>query len=225
MKADRPYDEPIVFTGLSTSRKEATSLGAVKFRPPIRRGDLDRLSDRSVVAIIDGEITEETAIPIDEIRRALRRGIMICGAASVGALRASETRAEGMVGVGWVYEAYCSGRIGGTDEIAVLYEPHSYRLLTTPLVNVRFCLERLASQQVVTVQEASRGMSSLKELKLEKRDRRTILLRLAGVLGRDRVKGLLTRITPAEVDIKRSDAYELLRGLARLKEGQCIKPV
>src|ERR1700756_5060007 len=146
MTEDRLHDEPIVFAGLSISRKEAVSLIPVDLRPPIKRGDLDRLSDGSVVAIIDGEITEETAVPINEIRRALRRGIKICGAASVGALRAYETRVEGMVGLGWVYEAYCSGRISGTDEIAVLYEPDSYRLLTTPLVNVRFCLERLTGQ-------------------------------------------------------------------------------
>src|SRR5690349_15664322 len=107
MKEDRPYDEPIVFAGLSISLKETLDLGPVERRPPIKRGDLDRLSDRSIVAIIDGEITEGITVPIDEIRRALRRGIKICGAASVGALRAHETRAEGMVGLGWVYEAYC----------------------------------------------------------------------------------------------------------------------
>jgi hypothetical protein len=224
VKEDRLYDKPIVFAGLSIPRKTALSFGPVELRPPIRRGDLDRLSDRSVVAIIDGEITEETAVPIDEIRRALRRGLKICGAASMGALRAYETRAEGTVGVGWVYEAYCSGRIDGTEEIAVLYEPDSYRVLTTPLVNVRFCLERLASQKVLTVQEASRAIASLKELGLERRTRRMILLHLAGALGRHRVKQLIRRITPAEVDVKRRDAYELLRGLAGLKRGQRIKP-
>jgi TfuA protein len=129
-----------------------------------------------------------------------------------------------MVGSGWVYEAYCSGRISGTDEIAVLYEPDSYRLLTTPLVNVRFCLERLVSQKALTAQEASRAIVSLKELELEKRNRRTILLVLAGALGRHRVKELIRRVTSAEVDVKRSDAYELLRGLAGLKRGHRIKP-
>jgi TfuA protein len=207
---------PIVFTGLSISREEAIRLVAAEVRPPIKRGDLDRLSDGSVVAIIDGEITEETAVPIDEIRRALRRGIRISGAASVGALRAYETRAEGMEGLGWVYEAYCSGRVDGTDEIAVLYEPDSYRLLTTPLVNIRFCLEHLSRQDVISAMEAAHAMTSLKELELEERDRRRILLRLADALGRHRVTKLLRRVPPVEADVKRSDAYELLRGLAPL---------
>ena len=212
----RAQPRPIVFTGLSISRAEAIKLVPVEVRPPIKRGDLDRLSDGSVVAIIDGEITD-TAVPIDEIRRALRRGIKISGAASVGALRAYETRAEGMEGLGWVYEAYCSGRVDGTDEIAVLYEPNSYRLLTTPLVNVRFCLEHLSRQHVISAVEAAHAMTSLKELELEKRDHRRILLRLADALGRHRVKGLLRRVPPAGVDVKRRDAYELLRGLARLE--------
>ena len=91
---------PIVFTGLSISREEAMRFVPADVRPPVKRGDLDRLSDGSVVAIIDGEITPETAVPIDEIRRALRRGIKISGAASVGALRAYETRARGHGGAG-----------------------------------------------------------------------------------------------------------------------------
>lgn len=187
-------------------------------RPPVKRGDLDRLSEGSVVAIIDGEITPKTAVPIDEIRRALRRGIKISGAASVGALRAYEMRAEGMVGVGWVYEAYCSGRIAGPEEIAVLYDPYYFRALTIPLVNVRFCLEDLCRRYLLSATEAAYAMTSLKELELEKRDRRTILLRLAGLIGRSRAKELLRTLRVAAVDVKRSDAFELLRTLGRLKD-------
>jgi hypothetical protein len=105
-----------------------------------------------------------------------------------------------------VYKAYCSGRI-----------PNSYRLLTTPLVNVRFCLEHLSYQRIISAMEAEHAMASLKELEFEKRDRRRILLRLADALGRHRVKKLRRRVPPAKVDVKRRDAYELLRGLVRLK--------
>src|SRR5690349_18410950 len=66
----------------------------------------------------------------------------------------------------------------------------------------------------------SRAIASLKELDLRKRNRRMILRHLADVLGRHRVKELMKRITPAEIDVKRSDAYELLRGLAGLKGGR-----
>ena len=114
---------PVVFTGLSLSQEEARTLLAAEVRPPVKRGDLDQLSDGTVAAIIDGELSGDSAVPIDEIRRALRRGVKISGAASVGALRAYEAREEGMVGLGWVYRAYCTGRISGIDEIAVIYDP------------------------------------------------------------------------------------------------------
>lgn len=205
---------PVVFTGLSLSQEEARTLLAADVRPPVKRGDLDQLSDETVAAIIDGELGGDSAVPIDEIRRALRRGVKISGAAS-GALRAYEAREDGMVGLGWVYRAYCTGRIWGMDEIAVIYDPDSYRSLTIPLVNVRFCLERLTTRRGISAEEAEHAMASLKQLSIGKRDRRSIVLHLAGLLGRERVRKMLKLVRPAEDDVKKSDAYELLRILAK----------
>ena len=187
---------PVVFTGLSLSQEEARTLLAAEVRPPVKRGDLDQLSDGTVAAIIDGELGGDSAVPIDEIRRALRRGVKISGAASVGALRAYEAREDGMVGLGWVYRAYCTGRIWGIDEIAVIYDPDSYRSLTIPLVNVRFCLERLTTRRGISAEEADHAMASLKQLSIGKRDRRSIVLHLAGLLGRERVRKMLKLVRP-----------------------------
>jgi hypothetical protein len=206
---------PVVFTGLSLSQEEARTLLAAEVRPPVKRGDLDQMSDGTVAAIIDGELSGDSAVPIDEIRRALRRGVKISGAASVGALRAYEAREDGMVGLGWVYRAYCTGLIWGIDEIAVIYDPDSYRSLTIPLVNVRFCLERLTTRRGISAEEADHAMASLKQLSIGKRDRRSIVLHLAGLLGRERVRKMLRLVRPAEDDVKKSDAYELLRILAK----------
>jgi hypothetical protein len=206
---------PVVFTGLSLSQEEARTLLAAEVRPPVKRGDLDQLSDGAVAAIIDGELSGDSAVPIDEIRRALCRGVKISGAASVGALRAYEAREEGMVGLGWVYRAYCAGRISGIDEIAVIYDPASYRSLTIPLVNVRFCLDHLTTRCGISAEEADHAMASLKQLNLGKRDRRSMILHLASLLGRERVKEMLGLVRPAESDVKRSDAYELLRIVAK----------
>ena len=206
---------PVVFTGLSLSQGEARTLLAAEVRPPVKRGDLDQLSGGTVAAIIDGELSGDSAVPIDEIRRALRRGVKISGAASVGALRAYEARKEGMVGLGWVYRAYCAGRISGIDEIAVMYDPASYRSLTIPLVNVRFCLDHLTTRCGISAEEADHAMASLKQLSLGKRDRRSMILHFASLLGRERVKEMLRLVRPAESDVKRSDAYELLRIVAK----------
>jgi TfuA protein len=79
----------------------------------------------------------------DEILRAIARGVDVRGSSSIGALRAAELHGCGMAGVGWVYDSYRANRIAGLDEIAVIYDPQSYRPLTIPLVNIRFCLDRL----------------------------------------------------------------------------------
>ena len=207
------YLAPVVFTGISISRDEAERLITAEVRPPIKRGDLDQLSVERVVAIIDGELGEDLVIPIEEVRRALDRGVAITGAASVGALRAYEARTRGMAGTGWVYEAYCGGQITGIDEIAVLYAPNSYRPLTIPLVNIRYWLAQLRRERAIQDSDVTHAMTTLKELKVAERDGRTILLRLAAVFGRSGAKELLRRAKLAESDIKRMDACRLLRSL------------
>lgn len=206
---------PIVFAGISVSIEEAERLSEAEVRPPIKRGDLDQLNDGNVVVIIGGELNESSVAPIDEIIRALHRGVKISGAASLGAVRAHEACAEGMVGHGWVYDAYCAGRIMGTDEIEVFYDPDSYRPLTVPLVNVRFCLDHLAERGGISAEEIDRAMASLKELDIGERDRRNILLHLTRILGQERITKALKVVSPADTDIKRRDAEALLRILRK----------
>ena len=213
-RTERAPGVPIVFAGITLNPAEITATVAAAIRPPVKRGDLDHFGCGTVVALIDGELSENFAIPLQEIYRALDRGVKISGAASVGALRAYEARTGGMIGIGWVYDAYCTGRITGTDEIAVLYDPISYGSLTIPLVNIHFCLDYLRRGHTVTAGEVAHAMGLLKVLKLEERDSRTILLRLSAVLGRSRAKELLRRATLAEAGIKRTDACDLLRSLA-----------
>jgi hypothetical protein len=65
--------KPIVFTVLTLSPEEVRTFLAAEVGPPVKRGDLEQLSEGAIVAIIDGELNEESAISIDEIRR-------LCGA-------------------------------------------------------------------------------------------------------------------------------------------------
>jgi hypothetical protein len=202
---------PVVFAGLSLSDEEARRLISADIRPPVKRGDLDRLSDGRVVAIIDGELGLDSMLPVDEVRRCLDRGITILGAASIGALRAYEARAEGMKGYGWVYEAYCANKIVGTDEIAVAYQPYSRRPLTVPLVDIRFCLDRLVRQTKITSAEAASAMEALKAIKVEDRNRRNVFRSLVEMFGRTLVHEALAIGNAKSPRIKKLDAYGLLR--------------
>jgi hypothetical protein len=124
--------QPVLFTGLSLSLREARAFVQAEVCPPVRSGDLDRLSDGRTAAIIDGVLEPDIVLSLGEIRRALQRGVNTQGAASLGALRASEAHRDGMEGSGWVFQEYLSGRINGTDEISVVYDPLSHRALTIP---------------------------------------------------------------------------------------------
>ena len=218
VRIDKRQDTPVVFAGITLSHAETrTALGTAEVHPPIRRGDLDGLKDGSIVAIIDGELNDSVPLPANEIRRAIARGCDVRGASSVGALRAAELRYEGMAGIGWVYEAFCTGRIRDTDEIAVVYEPYSYRPLTIPLVNVRFCLGGLVSSGDITADEAEDAMVALQHITLEERDRQTVLSRLARIIGSRRMSVVLERIRGERFDVKARDARLLLRSLSQAR--------
>ena len=203
--------QPVVFTGLSVSQAEARALVNAEICPPVRSGDLDRLRDGKSVAIIDGVLKPEPVLSVGEIRRALQRGMKIRGAASLGALRAHQTHRDGMEGSGWVYQAYVSGHIEGTDEIKVLYDPFSHRPVTVPLVNVRFCLLRLVRRGTVTLCDAEKAMSDLKRIPPEERSRRAVVVELARLLGRERLKAAFKEPAGMNSNIKRRDALEMLQ--------------
>ncbi|MGE3784730.1 MAG: TfuA-like protein, partial [Alphaproteobacteria bacterium] len=160
--AEVPAHTPVVFGGISLSHSAISDVVAAEVRPPIASGDLDRLhgTGRTIV-VIDGELGPDAMVSAEEIERAIARGLDVWGASSVGALRAAELRGRGMYGSGWVYRAFCSGRIAGTDEIAVLYDPRDLRPLTLPLVTIRFWLDRLLRGRVVTDRQAAHVMNAV----------------------------------------------------------------
>ena len=89
---------------------------------------------------------------------ALTQGIHVYGAASMGALRAAELAAFGMVGVGKIFEAYRDGVIEDDDEVAVLHGPAEmgYLQVTEAMVNIRATLNRAAADEVIDRATAKR---------------------------------------------------------------------
>jgi hypothetical protein len=122
---------PIVYLGPSLPLHRAQRFLKADYRPPVRRGDLPEWYDGTVI-IIDGEFRQSLSVSPNEILRLLDRGTLVVGAASMGALRAVELGPFGMLGVGWVYDAYLCGRIEADDEVAVTYNPDGFECLTVP---------------------------------------------------------------------------------------------
>jgi hypothetical protein len=122
----------VVFLGPSLARAEARAILPADYRPPARRGDIAAaVRQRSdTVVLIDGHFEQVPSVWHKEILWALSEGVRVCGAASMGALRAAELAQFGMLGAGRVFDAYRAGRFApfedpfeDDDEVAVVHGP------------------------------------------------------------------------------------------------------
>ncbi len=131
--------------------------------PPIKRGDLAMLPvDTKAIGIIDGEFYQSLAVTPKEILELLERGIIVYGASSMGALRATELHAYGMIGIGEIFRKYKEGVIDADDEVAQLYEPQTFAPCSQPLVNIRHALELAVRSDLIARCVADRLILQLK---------------------------------------------------------------
>jgi len=130
-----------VFLGPSLSVEQASRLLDATYLPPIQQGDLLRLLERKPrhVGIIDGYFETVPAVWHKEILLAMSQGVHVFGAASMGAIRAAELHAFGMVGIGSIFASYRDGEITADDEVAVRHGPAElgYLAVSTALVDIR----------------------------------------------------------------------------------------
>ena len=75
-----------------------------------------------IIGIIDGVFHQSSAVGHKEILNAIKKGIKVYGASSMGALRASELDVLGMTGIGYVYNQYASGEVDSDDDVAVMLD-------------------------------------------------------------------------------------------------------
>jgi TfuA protein len=139
-----------VYLGPTLSHDEARRILDAEYRPPITDRDLSRdINDGvEIVGIIDGTFFQTYTATPTQVLDCLRRGMIVYGAASAGALRAVETDRFGMRGVGGIYKLYKSG-FDAEDELAVVYDPETLRSLSTPMINVRYALSRGLAEGVI----------------------------------------------------------------------------
>jgi hypothetical protein len=206
---------PIVYLGPSLPRAEADRMLAADYRPPVRRGDLPAQHD-GIVLIIDGEFDQSFSVSPQEIVRLLEHGARVLGASSMGALRAAELYTYGMEGLGWIFEAYQSGRIEGDDEVALTYSPFDYRPLTVPLVNVRYWLERLAAEGTLDRPLARRLIAKARKVFYAERTVARLRDAWTQVVDPATVEGLLVALRETAADVKAADTRLALAHLANL---------
>lgn len=143
----------ILFVGPTLPDAGAIVDPGITLRAPAQRGDIVKaLEDgANVIGLIDGFFENVAPVWHKEILFALSKGVRVYGAASMGALRAAECAAFGMVGVGRIFEAYASGALADDAAVAQIHAPAElgYRPLSEPLVNIEVTLQALAESGAI----------------------------------------------------------------------------
>src|SRR5699024_7565095 len=90
-----------------------------------------------------------------EILPFLDGGTPVFGASSMGALRAVELEAEGMIGVGRIYDMFSRGELEADDEVAMTFCPETLKPISEPMVNFRVALSAAETAGVISTAESA----------------------------------------------------------------------
>ncbi|SEI08320.1 hypothetical protein SAMN05216228_102289 [Rhizobium tibeticum] len=116
----------LVFLGPTLRLSEAqVALDAI-YLQPVAQGDILLAAHAfrpKAMVIIDGQFEDRPSVRHKEILWALAQGIVVIGAASMGALRAAELGPYGMIGVGLVFRYYRRWILAPDDAVAVQSGP------------------------------------------------------------------------------------------------------
>jgi len=205
-----------VFLGPTMPHADAAKELDAVYLPPVAQGDVIRIAERKpqAIAIVDGFFESVPAVWHKEILFAIRQGIAVFGASSMGALRAAELHPFGMIGVGSIFQAYRDGRLEDDDEVAVVHGPAElgYPMLSEAMVNIRRTLADAVAEGVLASDTARTLEGIAKDLPYRERGYGRVL-RLAGTAGIDPA-GLTrfkTWLPTGRFDQKREDARLMLR--------------
>ena len=137
-----------VYSGLTLSEAEVrTEVPQASWAPPVRRGDVstDIEEGIQVVGIIDGEFFQSLSVTPSEILEALRAGVMVYGAGSMGAMRAAELDVFGMIGCGRIYERIRESLYFPDDHLGVAFDPADRSQVSLPMVDFHATVDGLVA--------------------------------------------------------------------------------
>lgn len=206
----------IIYTGLSLSFDEAREIldshddVEVIYERPIKRGDLGQALKKNpdIIGIIDGVFHQNSSVGHKEILNVINDGITVVGSSSMGALRASELDSLGMIGIGYVYEQYATGKVASDDDVAVMLDSESLEALSEPLINMDYVFTNAVNENIITQDEKDELIKIAKSTFYPKRNYSQTLNE--SDLD-DETKGQLINFIRTSVDIKKEDAKELIK--------------
>jgi hypothetical protein len=210
----------IVFLGPSLEQTAAEEILCADYRPPAKRGDLLAAvnTGATIIGLIDGVFHQESAVAHREILAAVKKGVVVVGASSMGALRAAEMDTLGMVGIGKIYHMYKSGELESDDEVALVFDPSSGLALSEPLINIRFTLNRSVEEKIIDAAACDALLSSARSLFYPKRTYRAIVSGAGNALDEKMRDRFLNWAVTSACDQKREDAVAALEYIRKIAD-------
>nr|WP_321351280.1 TfuA-related McrA-glycine thioamidation protein [uncultured Methanoregula sp.] len=212
----------IVFLGPSLDLAAAQSILTADYRPPAKRGDLLRAAEEGagIIGLIDGVFHQESAVAHREILAAVKKGVRVVGASSMGALRAAEMDTLGMAGVGEIYRMYRSGELISDDEVALVFDPVTGMSLSEPLINIRFTLKRAQNEGILSGPEHEVLLAAARAVFYPQRTYRSVVAKAGDAVSATTKERFLLWADTHVCDQKREDAVaalEYIREIAGLE--------
>lgn len=210
----------VIFAGPTFHGATLLPLAGYELRPPARQGDFFHAVDdgANVIGLIDGVYEHVPAIWHKEILFGLAQGVQVFGAASMGALRAAECAAFGMVGIGRIYDDYVSGALEDDAEVAQSHAPAElgFLPLSEPLVNVRATIAHCLLLGCITGAEHDRLLETAKAIFFK--DRTYKLLVQSCISDDKRASAVLTALRANSVNQKLLDAQLLVDAVVKASD-------
>jgi len=208
----------VIFLGPSLDRRAASAILEADYRPPAARGDITRaVADGApVIGIIDGVFFQESSVGHREILGALKSGVRVVGASSMGALRAAELHTLGMEGVGEVYRMYRDGILVSDDEVALAFDPESFIALSEPLVNIRATLDRAEKEGVIDHATGEALLAAAFSLYYPDRTYPRLVREAGGSADPESLARFSRWVEKGAVDLKRMDAVQALERIREI---------
>jgi hypothetical protein len=210
----------IVFLGPSLEQTAAEKLLPAEYHPPAKRGDLLAAvhDGATIIGLIDGVFHQESAVAHREILTAIKKGVRVVGASSMGALRAAEMDTLGMVGIGEIYQMYKSGELESDDEVALVFDPSSGIALSEPLINIRFTLKRAMKEDIIDTVAHDALLTAACSVFYPKRTYRTIVSQAGDSIDAEIRERFLAWVESGACDQKRTDAVAALEFIRKISQ-------
>ncbi len=210
-----------IFLGPSLALDAARGILDADYRPLAAHGDIYRAAlDRPrAMGLIDGSFRQRAAVRHKEILWAMSQGIHVFGAASMGALRAAELHAFGMIGVGAVFADFRDRRLEDDDEVAVDHGPVElgFPPINDAMVDIRATLAAARREGVIGDTLEGRLLRSAKQMFYAERNYSALMETASRHdTAQNEIKAFCAWLTRGKVSRKREDAILLLSHLKSL---------